>query len=105
MTWVSLFQGTAWGAFTGKFEFYPLPLFASFSAKLAPKTPKRQLQTPKPALFHAQYDWTTGVPDNGDEWRKFRVIPCRRAFRLPGEGGIVSIVRWNLRPVIFGAEL
>ena len=23
-------------------------------------------------MFHAQYDWTTGVPDNGNEWRKFR---------------------------------
>ena len=28
----------------------------------------------------------------------------RRAFRLPG-AGIISIVRWNLRPVIFGVEL
>ena len=61
------------------------------------------------------------VPDNGNEWRKFRVYlartPCvplvctlfirggnRKAFRLPGAGGIVSIVRWNLRPVIFGVE-
>ena len=56
------------------------------------------------SLFHAQYDWTTGVPDNGNEWRKFRDVPRshplrplvfyfgfmdgnRRAFRLPGEGG------------------
>ena len=56
------------------------------------------------ACFHAQYDWTTGVPDNGNEWRKFRAVPrmhplrplfCtlfkksgnRRAFRLPGAGG------------------
>ena len=56
-------------------------------------------------LFHAQYDWTTGVPDNGNEWRKFRAVPrlyplsslvfCtlfnrdgnRRAFRLPGGPG------------------
>ena len=55
-------------------------------------------------IFHAQYDWTTGVPGNGIEWRKFRVVPClypcvplfstlfnkdgnRRAFRLPGAGG------------------
>ena len=54
--------------------------------------------------FHAQYHWTTGVLDNGNEWRKFRVVPrlyplrslvCtlfneggnRRAFRLPGAGG------------------
>ena len=53
---------------------------------------------------HAQYDWTTRVPDNGNEWRKFPVVPrltscvplfCssfhlggnRRAFRLLGEGG------------------
>ena len=52
-----------------------------------------------------RYDWTTGVPDNGNDWRKFRVVPrshplrslllCtlftkagnRRAFRLPGAGG------------------
>ena len=56
-------------------------------------------------FFHAQYDWTTGVPNDGNEWRKFRVVPrshplqplfCtlfnwvgnRRALRrLPGEGG------------------
>ena len=61
------------------------------------------------------------MPDNGHEWRKFRVVPRsyplyplvlyflngggnRGAFRLPGKGGIVSIVRWNLRPVIFGVE-
>ena len=25
-------------------------------------------------------------------------------FRLPGEGGDRSIVRWNLRPIIFGVE-
>ena len=55
------------------------------------------------SLFLAHYDWTSGVPDNGKEWRKFRAAPrlhplrslvCalfsiggnRRAFRLPGEG-------------------
>ena len=60
---------------------------------------------------HAQYDWTTGVPDNGNFWRKFRAVPrlyplrslvCTwinkvgsgGAFRLPGGGaGIVSVVR------------
>ena len=61
------------------------------------------------------------MPDNGYEWRKFRVAlrlhPCvplfsalfnrggnRRACRLPGEEGILSIVRGNLRPVIFGVD-
>ena len=72
-------------------------------------------------IIQAQYDWTTGVPDNGNDWRWFHVVPrshslrllvfvlCflgggnRRAFRPPGEGGITSIVRWNLlHLVIFG---
>ena len=53
---------------------------------------------------HARYDWTTGVPDNGNVWRKCRVVPracpsypliCayfhrvgnKERFRLPGAGG------------------
>ena len=64
---------------------------------------KLTLELNPPSLLHAQYDWTTGVPDNGNEWRKFRAVPrlyplcslvCtlfnkggnRRAFRLPGPG-------------------
>ena len=56
------------------------------------------------ACVHAQYDWMTGVLDNGNEWRKFRAVPrlyplrslvctlfnkggIRGAFRLPGAGG------------------
>ena len=64
-----------------------------------------------PTIFHAQYDWTAGVPDNGNEWRKFRVVPCfvlcekrggkRRLLDYQGRAGIISIVRLNLRPVIF----
>ena len=39
-----------------------------------PSDPTRPLQeSPSGPKFHAQYDWTTGVPDNGNEWRKF---PC-----------------------------
>ena len=30
------------------------------------------IMTPK---IHAEYDWTTGVPDNGTERRKFRAVP------------------------------
>ena len=58
----------------------------------------------KHVFLHAQYDWTTGVLDNGKEWRKFRAVPrlyplrslsctlfnkggSRGAFRLPGTGG------------------
>ena len=71
--------------------------------------------------LHAQYDWTTGARDNGNEWRKFRAVPrlcpCVPLFvhcliRVEAEGlldyqgraGIISIVRWNLRPVIFGVD-
>ena len=65
----------------------------------------RALIVGKPRKTLAQYDWTTGAPDNGKEWRKFRAVPrlyplrslvfCRlfsrggnrRAFRLRGAGG------------------
>ena len=74
-------------------------------AHLAPKT-GRTLN--RPYIFftcvNAQYDWTTGALDNGNEWRKFRAGPrlyplrslvctlfnrggSRRAFRLPGARG------------------
>ena len=38
-------------------------------ANLPPPPPKKWEE------FHAQYEWTTGVPDNGNEWRKFRAVP------------------------------
>ena len=56
----------------------------------------------------------TGVPDNGDESRKFRSVPRLPPFRplvfyfgnrlldYQGRVGIISIVRRNLHPVIFG---
>ena len=27
------------------------------------------------------YDWTTGVPDNANEWRKFGVVPRSQPLR------------------------
>ena len=59
---------------------------------------------------HAQYDWTTGVLDNGNEWRKFRAVPRLRVeaeglLDYQGRAGIISIVQWNLRPVVFGVEV
>ena len=36
--------------------------------------PLDRYRTPS-AIVHAQYDWTTGVPDNGNDWRKFRAVP------------------------------
>ena len=35
----------------------------------------KQHSSPRLTFFHAQYDWTTGVPDNGNEWRKLRAAP------------------------------
>ena len=35
------------------------------------------------AKIHAQCDWTTAAPDNGNEWRKFRVVPRLHPFALP----------------------
>ena len=26
-------------------------------------------------FFGDRYDWTTGVPDSGNDWRKFRALP------------------------------
>ena len=66
-------------------------------------------------------DWTTGVPDNGNQWRKFCVVPRLRPLcplvalflkRVETEGvldyqgraGVASIARWNLHPVVFGVE-
>ena len=31
--------------------------------------------------IHAQYDWTTGVPDNGNDWNKFRGVPRSNPLR------------------------
>ena len=61
------------------------------------------------------------MPDNGNEWRKFGVVPRSRPLRpcfilsllsletegllaFQGRAGITSIVRWNLRPVKFGVD-
>ena len=67
------------------------------------------------------YDWTTGAPHDENEWKKYRVVPVRTP-RVPfvmliligleakgllafqGRRGIASVVRWNVRPVIFGVE-
>ena len=68
-----------------------------------------------------QYGWTTGGPYDGNEWRKYHVVPrahplrplvcisligleTKRLLDLQGRRGITSVVRWNLRPVIFGVE-
>ena len=63
------------------------------------------------------------MPGDGNEWKKYRVVPRahplrplffnayfnrpgnKEAYRLAGATWITSVVRWNLRPVIFGVEI
>ena len=57
-----------------------------------PKSPKKSPKRFSGPLDHAQrvkkestigsrYDWKTGVPDGGSEWRKYRVIPREHPLR------------------------
>ena len=72
--------------------------------------------------FGDQYDQTTRGPYDANEWRKYRVVPCAHPSRpfvmfvfidldakwllaFQGRRGIASVVRWNLRPVIFVAAI
>ena len=55
--------------------FYPFP------TKGKDSPPKKFVGGPQMLKFHAQYDWTTGVLDNGHEWRKFRVVPRSHPLR------------------------
>ena len=41
---------------------------------MAPENPKEK-NTEKIQKLRDRYDWTTGVPDNGNDWRKFRAVP------------------------------
>ena len=88
----------------------------------APRLLSPPLLSQEPKKIGDRYDWTTGAPDDGNEWRKRRVVPrahpsrpafyayfhrsrSKGAFRLPrGWRGITSAVRCNFRLVIFGAE-
>ena len=71
--------------------------------------------------IHAQYNRTIGASDNGNEWKKFRAVsrsslafPCfvlclvgveaEGLLDYQGRAEIISIVRWNLRLVIFGVD-
>ena len=78
------------------------------------------------SFLGGRYDWTTGGLHDGNEWRKYRVVPRAHASRplklivyaffvrsgskfkglldFQGRRGSASVVRWNLRPVIFGVE-
>ena len=64
-----------------------------------------------------RYDWTTGGPYDGNAGGStasylartpglclFNTFGSKGAFRLPGRRGITAVVRWNLRPVIFGVQ-
>ena len=84
-------------------------LFNKFFKSFSPPkicTEKKSFFSPRgsagvatPKMIHAQYDWTTGVLDNGNEWRKFRQE--KRAQRLsfwvwrpPGGVGVFHAKGW-----------
>ena len=46
-----------------------------FSTKHKKFFTAQNLHKKKVFFFGDQYDWTTGVPDNGNDWRKFRAVP------------------------------
>ena len=54
-------------------ENFPIPIVFMWGARhFPPRTPALV------ELFFitvTRFDWTTGVPDNGHEWRKFRAVP------------------------------
>ena len=97
-------------------------LFQTFSRivlEVSWETPKTSQKTA--TFFEDWFDWTTGAPHDGYEWKKYGVVPCahpsrtllsayfnssenKAALSFPGGRGIASVVRWNLRPVIFGVE-
>ena len=71
---------------------------------ICPEVPVLSPFVPICPSFGGRHDWTTGVPDNGNDWRKFRAVPrsyplrslfCtlfnrggnKERFRLPGAGG------------------
>ena len=49
------------------------------------KAPENPVDPAEPAeqrpLVGDRYDWTTGVPENGNDWRKFRAVPRLYRFR------------------------
>ena len=52
--------------------------------------------------------WTTGASDDGNEWRKYRVVPRTRPLRpcglldFQGRHGITPVVRWTLGEQLTG---
>ena len=50
-------------------------------SRKVPKKVLRVLGLCRGSTVHAQYDWTTGVPDNGNDWRKFRAVPRSHPLR------------------------
>ena len=91
----------------------------------APQNPQRPHRTLWKTLteasdLHVQYDWTTGVADNGNEWPCCTSLtPLASPFFLlsligleteglldyKGRAGVISILQWNLRLLVFAVDL
>ena len=59
----------------GKSTTYRFSLCHFFGELFSRGRKRPKLATPPGTSVHAQCDWTTGVLDNGNEWRKFRAVP------------------------------
>ena len=85
------------------------------------EAPEIELPRQNRARVGDQHDWTTGGPHDGNgvempcRTSHAPLCPCVFLFVLiglkakglldfQGRRGITSIVRWNIRPVIFGVE-
>ena len=110
------------GAGVDHFHCTVEPSAGHIRCRRKPEFPRTSRPIPISGSPSSRYDWTTGAPHDGNEWKKYRVVPCAHPSRtllmliltgleaknrlaFQGRRGIASVVRWNLRPVIFGVEL
>ena len=97
--------------------------FSTLFPTFCPKGPRTSLGGLKgrSTFVGDRYDWTTGAPHDGNEWKKYRVVPhvhprvpffmfiligleAKGLLAFQGRRGIASGVQWNPRPVIFGVD-
>ena len=72
-------RGLSLGGFKGRASVFTFSRKASIISVL--RTPGHVSDRFSDPSFHAQNDWTTGVLDNGNEWRKFRAVPRSYSLR------------------------
>ena len=128
--WVGVFHVKGWGPKTSVCPSKPREsnFFGGISRDFAgiswnrPKSLRKNVWVQFLApIVGDDFDWTTGIPCDGNEWRKHRVAPRGHPLRpcvllvlidleakglldFQGRRGIASVVRGNLRPFKIGVE-